>query len=452
MWSWLSCDRYTNIDFRKLYKRIVILGIFKKDKPLDNVLLKKLALDAIEDAICDHLEHGKNGVVVAVEIAINQAIHHGASDIHFESWGDCLALRFRIDGILHDVAHIPKDYQTNLMARLKILAGMVPYKKDVPQDGRIDAEATGCGMALRASTFPTVHGEQIVLRVSDSGRNIFTLDMLGFHGSIARSLRNIISKPQGTLLLTGPSSNGKTTTIYALLHERIGNEKHPSKLPAPHVVTIEDPIEYKMDRISQTEINTAAGFTYKTALRSVLRQDPDVIVVGEIRDAETAHAAIQAGLTGQLVISTIHSGTAAGVFTRLLDMGMEPFLVASSVTGVLSQRLVRRCCQKCLTAYEPSQVLLRRFGFDPATKFKRGNGCEECEGLGYVGRTAIGEMLTMKDELAELILARSRTRVLHRAAVRNRMMPIDSHGIKKVKRYKTTVEELDRVLPPPEEK
>jgi type II secretory ATPase GspE/PulE/Tfp pilus assembly ATPase PilB-like protein len=216
----------------------------------------------------------------------------------------------------------------------------------------------------------------------------------------------------------------------------------------PHIVTIEDPIEYRLNQVSQTEVNPQVDFNYKQALRSVLRQDPDVIMMGEIRDSETAHAAIQAGLTGHLVISTIHSGTAAGVFTRLLDMGLEAFLISSAISGVLAQRLVRRNCSACNAAYEPEKALVRSFSIDEEFTFMRGTGCKACEGLGYVGRTAIGEMLAMNEELSELILERRTTAVLQEAAKRNHMSPMVEHGLKKVKRGRTTLEELHRVLPP----
>ena len=312
---------------------------------------------------------------------------------------------------------------------------------------------TPCGRALRVSTFPTVSGEQVVLRLSDKPLQQFTLDMLGFHGSIAQRLREVILSPQGALFLTGPSSSGKTTTIYTLLHELLGQSESDSTHFTPHIVTLEDPIEHKLTRISQAEIQPQGEFNYRTALRSVLRQDPDVIVVGETRDLETAQATIQAGLTGHLVISTIHSGTATGVFTRLLDLGIEPFLIASTITGVLAQRLVRRNCQQCNKPYEPGPILIKRFSLgtcDPGT-FQRGTGCDACQGLGYHGRTAIGEMLTMNDELGDLILSRAPSRKMYDAVVRNEMTPIVDHGLKKVKGGRTTLEELNRVLPPPDD-
>ncbi len=402
-------------------------------------------LHNVATELLDHLDSGETGVADAVDTAIRHAIELGASDLHFEPWDDCLSLRYRIDGMLHDVARLPLECRDKITARIKIMAKMVVYKKDVPQDGRIDADDTRAGHAMRVSTFPTVYGEKTVVRILRSDHNLFALDSLGFRPGIVAGLRDLIARPQGTLLLTGPSSSGKTTTIYALLRELAS-----SRDSAPHIVTIEDPVEYRLGRIAQTQVNPHAGFTFDAALRSILRQDPEVIMVGEIRDSETARTAIQAGLTGHLVISTIHSGTAAGVFTRLLDMGIEPFLAASSVTGILAQRLVRVNCPNCTAAYRPEADLIERFGVaDEDSRFVRGEGCDKCRGIGYRGRTAIGEMLFVNEEISELVLARSRTRTLHEAAVRNGMVVLAEDGMEKAESGSTTIEELRRVLPPP---
>ncbi len=406
----------------------------------------RLSFEELQKAIVEHLVSADDtGAVDAVDIALTQAARHRASDLHFEPWNDCLALRFRIDGILHDVARLPRDHQARVLTRLKILARIVTYQRDLPLDGRIEPEATPCGRAMRVSTFPTVNGEKIVVRILDAPEGLLPLDALGFSDSMVCALRDIIGRPQGTLLLTGPSSSGKTTTIYALLREILHRRR-----PAPHVVTIEDPVEYRLGRVAQTEINPHAGFTFETALRSLLRQDPEVIMLGEIRDVATAHAAIQAGLTGHLVVSTIHSGTAAGVFTRLLDMGVEPFLVASSVTGVLAQRLVRVNCHGCRRADVPDETLCVQYGLGgEEADFRRGAGCFECEGIGYAGRTAIGELLAVDETIAERVLARSRTVELHEAALAAGMIPLAKDGADRVRCGTTTLEELHRVLPAP---
>jgi type IV pilus assembly protein PilB len=420
------------------------LKLFVRRTPEKLAHEEVMALQDIQDALVGYLGSGDMGVTKAVDAAVRQAVFHGASDLHFEPWDDCLSLRYRIDGILHEVARIPKAHQERIIARIKILARMVVYQKDAPQDGRIDADEARGGGEMRVSTFPTVYGEKTVIRIFNSGRNVFELDSLGFRPEVVGDLRELIFRPQGTVLLTGPSSSGKTTTIYALLRELAA-----SREPAPHIVTIEDPVEYRLGKVSQTQINPHTGFTFENALRSVLRQDPEVIMVGEIRDPETARTAIQAGLTGHLVISTIHSGTAAGVFTRLLDMGIEPFLVASSITGVLAQRLVRVNCSRCIAEYTPETSLLARYGLDAEkTVFHHGTGCDECQGIGYRGRTAIGELLVVNDEVADLVLARSRTRVLHEAAVRSGMATLAEDGVEKARQGVTALDELRRVLPP----
>ena len=385
---------------------------------------------------------GDTGAGDAFDMCIAHAIHHGASDIHLEPWEDCLSVKYRLDGMLHDIVRIPKDYQERLIARIKILAKMVVYQKNIPQDGRIDGDPTRGGYALRISTFPTIYGEKTVIRVIGANRQTLEIDKLGFRPEVNAALKRVIGFPQGTLLLTGPSSAGKTTTIYSMLNELLTHIR-----PGSNVVTIEDPVEYRLGPVAQTQINPAAGFTFDQALRAVLRQDPEVIMVGEIRDSETAHLAIQAGLTGHLVISTIHSGTASGVFTRLLDMGIESYLVASSVTAVLAQRLVRLTCNECKQPYKSAQNLLARFGVPDETELFKGEGCQNCDGIGYKGRSAIGELLTVNAETAELILQRSRTKALQDAAVRNHMVTLSKHGRERAIRGETTLEELERVLP-----
>ena len=416
----------------------------KKQKPEAPEPSQPLPLKDIEPALLTELEGDDGDVVNAVDVAITQAAYHRASDLHFEPWEDCLALRYRIDGILHDIARLPKYDQEKIIARIKVLARMVVYQKDKPQDGSIPNDGTRCGQAMRVSTFPTIYGEKTVLRILGARHDLLALDQLGFRAEVIGALRELISRPQGTILLTGPSSSGKTTTIYGLLREMMA-----TRVPSAHIVTIEDPVEYPLGTIAQAQVAPHAGFTFEAALRAMLRQDPEVIMVGEIRDPETARTAIQAGLTGHLVISTIHSGTAAGVFTRLLDMGVEPFLVASSVNGVLAQRLVRLNCPDCSAPYEPHEALLEHFGLADETDvhFAHGTGCPQCQDIGYHGRTAIGEMLTMNEELADLILSRPRTKTLHEAALRDHMVTLTKNGIEKARQGATTLEELRRVLP-----
>ncbi len=403
-----------------------------------------LPLHDIQTDILDRMEsRDETGVSDAVDTLLSQAVYHGSSDVHLEPWGDYLSLRYRLDGILQQIAVIPREFQPKIIARIKVLSDLVVYRKDVPQDGRIDRDKCSCARPMRVSTVPTIHGEKIVVRILGAAKDLYHLDMLGFPERIADSIRALITRPQGTLLLTGPSSSGKTTTIYAALHEMMQIQKNTI-----NIVSIEDPVEYAMDRISQIQVNHHVEFTFATALRSILRQDPEVIVVGEIRDYETAKMAIQAGLTGHLVISTIHSGTAAGVFTRLIDMDIEPFLVASSITGVLAQRLVRLNCPDCTVSYKPDPLLLSYFGLkDKKQRFYHGKGCKNCQHIGYRSRAGIGEMLVMDNDIADFVLRRPTTSQLQDMAIDHGMVTLTEDGLEKAKRGITTIEELFRVLP-----
>ena len=398
----------------------------------------------LEAALGALLASGDAGIVDMVDTLLLQAVAHRASDVHLEPWDEVTGVRFRIDGMLHDVARYPREFHGRVVGRIKVLSRILTYQKDLPQDGRIDPDSTPSGKGMRVSTFPTVAGEKIVMRLLDCDPELFSLGALGFQPETEEALRDLITRPHGTLLLTGPASSGKTTTIYALLQEMLHARR------AVHVVTIEDPVEYRLGHVAQTEINVHAGFTFETALRAALRQDPEVIMLGEIRDAETARAAIQAGLTGHLVISTIHSGSAAGVFCRLLDMGIEPFLIASSISGVLAQRLVRRICPHCAVPYAPPAGLRARFGLsDPDLVLRRGAGCDACHGIGYHGRNALGELLTVTEPVSELILTRPRTLAVQEAALRAGMIPLADTAARCIRQDITTVEEADRVLPRP---
>jgi len=398
----------------------------------------------LQGAIQDALSKGEWGATEAVNLLLSQAVFHGASDVHFEPWHAAISVRFRIDGILHEVGRIPAEFQTKVISRIKVLADMVVYQREVPQDGRIDSDQTGGGHAMRVSSFPTVSGEKLVVRVLGIIHELLDLDSLGFDPDTVEKLREILRRQQGTLLLTGPSSSGKTTTIYSLLRDIKRTSDRTS-----NIVTIEDPVEYNLRDIAQSQVNASTGFTFDTALRSILRQDPEVIMVGEIRDAETSKMAIQAGLTGHLVISTIHSGSAAGVFTRLIDMGIEPYLVSSSVCGVLSQRLVRINCPSCMETYEPDRRVLVKLGQPDADgPFYHGKGCDHCQGIGYRGRAAIGELLIVGSKLSQMVLQRATTGALQESAVEDGMSVLSQSGWQMVSGGRTTPEELYRAAPP----
>lgn len=405
---------------------------------------RALPLNRIQQRILEALDRPADaGVADAVDLVISQAAYHGASDLHLEPWAEELSVRYRLDGILQQIAVIPRAFQPKVIARIKVLADLVVYRKDVAQDGRIDREKTSCGRPMRVSAVPTIKGEKIVIRLLGDRQELYSIDSLGFQPAVVASLRELCMRSQGMVLLTGPSSSGKTTTIYAMLREMMTLQQHTT-----NIVTIEDPVEYAMDRISQIQVNPHVEFTFANALRAILRQDPEVIMVGEIRDIETAQIATQAGLTGHFVISTIHSGTATGVFTRLLDMGIEPFLVASALSGVIAQRLVRLNCTQCVAPYEPSPVLVQHFaGKSKKAKYVRGVGCDKCKGIGYRGRASIGELLQVTSEIAEHVLHRPTTAQLHATAVAGGMETLAQDGLKKAQKGITTLEELVRVLP-----
>jgi len=402
-----------------------------------------VAISELQAVIQHALGKGEKGATEAVNAILTQAVYHGASDVHFEPWHAAISVRFRIDGILHEVGRIPAEFQAKVISRIKVMADMVVYQREVPQDGRIDADMTGGGHAMRVSSFPTVSGEKIVVRVLGIIHELLDLDSLGFEAETVEKLREILTRQQGTLLLTGPSSSGKTTTIYALLRDIKRTSDRTS-----NIVTIEDPVEYNLRDIAQSQVSASTGFTFDSALRSILRQDPEVIMVGEIRDAETSKMAIQAGLTGHLVISTIHSGSAAGVFTRLIDMGIEPYLISSSLCGVLAQRLVRINCPSCLEIYQPDRRVLAKIGrMEEHGPFYRGKGCDHCQGIGYRGRAAIGELLIVGPRTSELVLQRATTGALHATAVDEGMTALSQAGWQMVTAGRTTPEELHRVAP-----
>ncbi|HOK08328.1 MAG TPA: GspE/PulE family protein [Candidatus Hydrogenedens sp.] len=412
-----------------------------KDKKLPKQIVP---LSDIQGYISTVLEESDETTIAdLIDFIITQGAYHISSDIHLEPWTEHTALRYRIDGILHQVALIPKEYHGKLVARIKVLADLVIYRKDIPQDGRIDPTKTSCKYPLRVSVIPTIKGEKVVIRVLGETQELFHLDVLGFQPNVEQKLKEIIRRNQGTILLTGPSSSGKTTTIYALIQEMINAPRN-----LPNIVTIEDPVEYSMDKISQIQINPHVDFTFANALRSILRQDPEVIMVGEIRDYETARIAIQAGLTGHLVISTIHSGTSAGVFIRLIDMGIESYLVASSVIASLAQRLVRINCPDCIETYNPHPSVYSFFDLKNTKEtFYRSKGCSLCQYIGYRGRACIGELLYVTSAIEELILKHPTVSQLHTLAVSLGMETMAEDGLKKARKGITTLEELIRVLP-----
>jgi len=382
-------------------------------------------------------------VIKFVNQIIWEAYRNRATDIHFEPAEDELRIRNRIDGILHQIPMPPqlKRYQSALISRIKVMSGMNIAEKRLPQDGRINVRIKGEEIDIRVSTVPTVYGESVSLRLLTRGKIFLSLDKLGFSARDEALIREIIVKPHGIFLVTGPTGSGKSTSLYAFL----------SSINSVHkrIITIEEPVEYELKGINQIAVRPEIGLTFAVGLRHILRQDPNVVMVGEIRDLETAEIAIRAALTGHLVFSTLHTNDAPSAFTRLIDMGIEPFLVASSVEALMAQRLVRTICPLCKCEQQVERDYLRRIGFPEAdigtAQFWHGAGCEECRQLGYQGRTGIYELLVVTEALRPLIMNRAPASTIAQKAIENGMRTLRTDGWTKVKAGITTIEEVLRV-------
>ena len=377
-------------------------------------------------------------IIRLVNSLLFQAVKDRASDIHVEPFERDVLVRFRIDGILYDILQPPRRYHPTIIARIKIMAGLDIAEKRLPQDGRLRFRAAGRDIDVRVSTVPTQFGERAVLRLLDRTGSLLSLEDLGLDGAELDSLQRMIDRSHGILLVTGPTGSGKTTTLYAALARLNSSSRN--------IITIEDPIEYQLHGVGQIQVNPKIDLTFAGGLRSILRQDPDVIMVGEIRDAETAEIAIQAALTGHLVFSTLHTNDSFGALSRLIDMGIEPFLVSSSLNGVMAQRLVRRVCPECRIARPAGEQAARELGI-PADQeiFEAGPGCESCKETGYRGRSSIHELLLVDDEMRSLIMQRSDASALRRLATQHGMRTLREDGAAKVLDGTTTVAEVLRV-------
>ena len=385
-------------------------------------------------------------LVRLVNSVIFQAAEDGASDIHFEPHEDALVVRFRIDGVLAEVQRIPKRMSAGVTTRLKVLAKLDIAERRKPQDGRISLNAAAAGRMLdvRVATLPTVEGEKVVMRLLDKSKKPPTLEELGFSEQMKDSLLQIVARPTGALLVTGPTGSGKSTTLFACLNQ--------VNRPEINIITVEDPVEYRLSGVNQVQINVRAGLTFAAALRSILRSDPDVVMVGEVRDGETAKMAIEAALTGHFVLSTLHTNDAPAAITRLQEMGVEPFLTGAAVTGVLAQRLARRLCTNCAEMYQPSadDLIKARVSPDVAAAsdgmvFYRKRGCPRCGQTGYKGRIGIYQLMVMTEELQTLAATKATREELERAALEVGMRTLWDDGLAKVAAGLTTVEELARV-------
>ena len=378
-------------------------------------------------------------VVRLVNLLIESAIDGEASDIHIEPYEDTLRIRYRIDGILFDQEAPPRRLQAAVTSRIKLMAEMNIAERRLPQDGRIRVTLRGRRVDIRVSTIPTVHGESIVMRLLDRSSVFLPLEKLGFAPDTQRHFEALIKRPHGIVLVTGPTGSGKTTTLYGAL-DKINS-------PDRKIITVEDPVEYQLKGVNQIPVKPKIGLTFATGLRHIVRQDPDVILIGEIRDLETAEIAIQAALTGHLVFSTLHTNDAPGAITRLQDMGVEPYLVASVLEGVLAQRLVRRICAACRVPDTPNPADLEALGIEGAAgaRLWRGRGCDECRSTGYRGRTGIYELFPITENARSLILRRVPSREIRREAVEAGMTTLRLDGWRKACEGVTTVEEILRV-------
>jgi type IV pilus assembly protein PilB len=414
-----------------------------KDIDLDNIDMAPSA-DTGDDMSVEQLRElvDEAPVVRLANLILSQAVKDGASDIHIEPNREGLRVRNRVDGILQESSHLPKKVQASLISRFKIMASMDIAEKRAPQDGRISMIIEGKQWDFRVSTLPNVFGEKVVLRILDKSAISVGLHRLGIMPKTLEQFEGLIQRTYGIILVTGPTGSGKSTTLYSVLSKLNSTEKN--------ILTIEDPVEYELPGITQVGVNPRAGLNFAAGLRCMLRQDPNIIMVGEIRDGETALIAVEAALTGHLVLSTLHTNDAPGAVARLLDMGVEPFLISSAVVGVLAQRLARVICPRCKISYQPPMDAVRRLGMSSETtqgvKFYRGKGCEFCKGTGYKGRTGIYELMTVNDEIRDLALNRASSHAIKEAAIRNNMITLKQDATEKVLLGVTTLEETLRVV------
>lgn len=376
-----------------------------------------------------------------VQRLITTAVDRRASDIHIEPLEQGVKVRLRLDGVLQDIEMLPTAFTGPLVSRIKVMAQLNIAERRLPQDGRLHVTVNGKGIDFRVATSPTLHGESVVLRILDRQEVELDFTRLGFDAASLQILRSALQKPYGIVLSTGPTGSGKTTTLYTALKEL--------NRPDRKILTVEDPIEYMLNGINQTQVKPQIGYSFAAALRAFLRQDPDVLMVGEIRDRETAEVAIQAALTGHLLLSTLHTNTAAAAVTRLLDMGIDDFLLTSTLNLVIGQRLVRRLCPHCRGAFEPESDVARRFGLSShdgrALQLFRAVGCELCGGLGYSGRTGLLELLEQSEPIRRVILARGDANAIERAATDSGMRTMFRHGVELAQRGETSIEEVIRV-------
>jgi len=391
---------------------------------------------AIDETLGGDVEQA-GAIVKLVNLIINKAAKERASDIHIEPEESRLRIRYRNGGVMREEAAPPKSMQNELISRIKIAANLDVSEKRLPQDGRFTMNVEGVNVDLRISTLPTIHGEKIVIRILDPRNLLLKFEALGFNKKLEEKWKNIIHQPEGLVLISGPTSSGKTSTLYATLHEINSIEKN--------IITVEDPVEYSLPLVNQVQINEKAGLDFPSTLRSILRQSPDIIMIGETRDLETAHMTIRSALTGHLVFSTIHTNDAASAIMRLVDMGIEGYLVATALKGVLAQRLVRVNCPECLESYKPSDTILQRAGLADLAheiNFKRGKGCPNCKKTGYKGQVGIFEFIEITPYISELIINDVSVNRLREEARKFGFVPLFEMGLEKLAKGQINLEEL----------
>ncbi len=410
-------------------------------------IIDELATESVEFNFEDEDDFGnlekiasQAPIIRLVNLILLQAIRDRASDLHIEPFQKTFRIRYRVDGTLHETLPPPKHLQLPVVARFKIMADMNIAERRLPQDGRIKLSMGEREIDLRVSTLPTINGESIVMRILDKSLMMLGLEQIGMLPNTLSDFKRVITKPNGIVLVTGPTGSGKTTTLYAALREVFS--------PMVKMITVEEPVEYQLEGIVQVNVNPKVDLTFAKCLRAILRQDPDTIMIGEIRDIETASISMEAALTGHLVFSTLHTNDAPGAVTRLIDMEVEPFLVTSTVESVLAQRLVRTICSVCSEVYDPPEEMLYSMGVDPAAvqnvEFRRGHGCPDCNFIGYKGRIGIFEHLLMTSEIRELVLARAPTSDIRRKAREEGMRTLREDGWEKVIQGVTTIDEIIR--------
>lgn len=449
---------YIALDDVRLYADIPVIQAIAPEDSINRAIERMFSKNAAEKAardfvrqfseeepkriqLTDYTYEGVNNspIVVFINSVIENAVRNNASDIHIEPTEKDVRIRFRVDGILHESVRIGLETLNAAITRIKIMSGLNIAEKRIPQDGRISFNIDARDIDLRISTLPTTYGEKVAIRILDKANFVLSKDKLGLNEEECRKFDSLISKPYGVILVTGPTGSGKTSTLYAMLSELNTVDKN--------IVTLEDPVEYNLEGINQVRLNAKAGLTFASGLRSILRQDPDIIMVGEMRDNETAEIAIRSALTGHLVLSTLHTNDAAGAIARIKDMGVEPFLISSSVLGILAQRLVRKICPQCAANYEPNARDMKILGI-PAGQhiiLRKGKGCKFCNGSGYKGRTAIFEIMEIDREISDMIDTGASTFEIREAAERNGMSPLRESCKHYVMNGITTIKEMLRV-------